>query len=124
MTDSLLLDDGLQRANPAARTLPRRERRSRWLSAAVLLAPSLAFLALFTYWPVLRVLAESLLVGRFAGQSGLGFDNYRRLFSDPHFTTAALNNLVYALGTIVAAQKSANALLRPYVEQTALKPIA
>ena len=42
---------------------------------------------------------ESLLVGRF-GRTSLGIDNYRRLFADPHFATAAGNNLVYAVGTI------------------------
>jgi sn-glycerol 3-phosphate transport system permease protein len=66
----------------------------------MLLAPSLFFLVLFTYWPVLRVLGQSLLVGRFAGETGIGLGNYQRLFADPHFTRAAWNNLVYAVGTI------------------------
>jgi len=29
------------------------------------------------------------MVGRFAGQHALGFDNYRRLFADPHFARTA-----------------------------------
>ena len=66
-----------------------------------LLAPAFAFLAAFTYLPVLRVLGESFLVGRFAGQHALGLDNYRRLFADPHFALAAWNNAAYAVGTIV-----------------------
>ncbi|MBV9859918.1 MAG: sugar ABC transporter permease [Alphaproteobacteria bacterium] len=49
----------------------------------------------------MRVLGESFAVGRFAGQRGIGLDNYRRLFADPHFARAAANNLVYAAGTIV-----------------------
>jgi len=65
-------------------------------TALLLLAPSLVFLLLFTYWPILQVAARSL-----TQRSGFGLDNYRRLFADPHFTTAALNNLVYAVGTIV-----------------------
>jgi sn-glycerol 3-phosphate transport system permease protein len=65
-----------------------------------LLAPALLFLAAFTYWPLLRVFAESMMVGRFAGQQTLGLDNYRRLFADPHFARAACNNTVYAAGTI------------------------
>ena len=72
----------------------------RWLPAAVLLAPSLAFLGAFTYWPVIRVVAGSLIVGRFAGQTTVGFGNYHRLFADPHFSRAAWNNLAYAGGTI------------------------
>jgi sn-glycerol 3-phosphate transport system permease protein len=75
--------------------------RSRWLPVVALLAPAFAFLAAFTYWPVLRVLGESVMVGRFAGQHALGFDNYRRLFADPHFARAAWNNAAYAFGTIV-----------------------
>lgn len=75
--------------------------RSRWLPAVALLAPAFAFLAAFTYWPVLRVLGESFMVGRFAGQHALGLDNYRRLFADPHFARAAWNNAEYAFGTIV-----------------------
>jgi sn-glycerol 3-phosphate transport system permease protein len=96
---SLAVDE----TTPLARTsaLPRARQRvsPRWLPAAVLLAPSLVFLAVFTYWAVFRVAGESLLVGRF-GQTSLGIDNYRRLFADPHFATAAGNNLVYAIGTI------------------------
>jgi sn-glycerol 3-phosphate transport system permease protein len=79
--------------------MPRKRRP--WLSAALLLLPSLVFLAAFTYWPVLYVSVESFVVGRFAGEHGLGLDNYRRLFADPHFARAAWNNLAYAAGTIV-----------------------
>jgi sn-glycerol 3-phosphate transport system permease protein len=87
-----------------------RGRRGRWLPALALLAPSLAFLALFTYGPVVRVTAESLSVGRFAGDSTIGLGNYQRLFVDPHFARAALNNLVYAAGTIVPSLALALAL--------------
>lgn len=83
----------------AAAARRRRQRARRWLPAAVLLAPSLVFLALFTYWPVLQVSAQSLLVGRF-GPAGIGLDNYRRLLADPHFARAIWNNAVYAAGTI------------------------
>jgi sn-glycerol 3-phosphate transport system permease protein len=66
-----------------------------------LLAPALLFLAAFTYWPLLRVLGDSLTAGRFAGQHSISLDNYRRLFADPHFARAAWNNAVYAAGTTV-----------------------
>ena len=46
--------------------------RSQWLPVVALLAPAVAFLAAFTYWPVLRVFGESFIVGRFAGQHALG----------------------------------------------------
>jgi sn-glycerol 3-phosphate transport system permease protein len=88
--------------------VPRRPRR--WLPVMILLAPSLVFLGLFTYGPVLRVLGESLIVGRFVGDHAIGVGNYQRLFADPHFARAAVNNFVYALGTIVPSLVLALAL--------------
>jgi sn-glycerol 3-phosphate transport system permease protein len=64
--------------------------------AFCLLLPSLVFLLLFTYWPVAQVTFASLMVG---GRLGLG--NYLRLAGDPHFITAATNNVTYAIGTII-----------------------
>ena len=77
--------------------LPGRRIRAKWLPAAALLAPSLVFLIGFTYWPIARVLAESLLVGRFA-EHQIGLDNYQRLFADAHFARAAWNNIAYGAG--------------------------
>jgi sn-glycerol 3-phosphate transport system permease protein len=91
---------------PVTRGRPRR----RWLPVLALLAPSLVFLALFTYGPVVRVIGQSLIIGRFAGDGTIGFGNYHRLFADPHFARAALNNLVYAAGTIVPSLVLALAL--------------
>ena len=48
----------------------------------------------------MRVVAGSVMVGRFAGQTTVGFGNYQRLIADPHFARAAWNNLAYAVGTI------------------------
>jgi ABC-type Fe3+ transport system permease subunit len=73
------------------------------MPVVALLAPAFAFLAAFTYWPVLRVFGDSFMVGRFAGPHALGLDNYRRLFADPHFARAAWNNAEYAVGTIVSS---------------------
>jgi sn-glycerol 3-phosphate transport system permease protein len=87
-----------------------RQRSYQWVPVVALLAPSVIFLALFTYGPVLRVLAESLMVGRFAGEHTIGVGNYQRLFADPHFGRAALNNLIYAIGTIVPSLVLALAL--------------
>jgi sn-glycerol 3-phosphate transport system permease protein len=88
-------------AASAPRTRARR-RRFPALFAAALLAPSCVFLIAFTYWPVAQVLAGSFQVRRF-GIAGAqwGLSNYARLFADPHFARAALNNAVYAVGTIV-----------------------
>lgn len=89
----------------------------------MLLAPSLFFLLLFTYWPVLRVLGQSLLVGRFAGETGVGLGNYQRLFADPHFARAAWNNLLYAAGTIGPSLVLALALALGLRETTRLNSI-
>lgn len=85
----------------AARRSASRASRLRWVPAAALLTPSLTFLVVFTYGPVLRVLGQSFIVGRFTDPQALGLSNYGRLFADPHFARAAWNNAVYAAGTIV-----------------------
>jgi sn-glycerol 3-phosphate transport system permease protein len=89
-------------AHPAR--LPAIRTRSPWrrgLAAYGLLLPSAVFLLAFTYWPVLQVIRGSLMVRSFRGAAHVGFDNYRRLFGDPHFSTAVINNFIYAVGTIL-----------------------
>jgi sn-glycerol 3-phosphate transport system permease protein len=82
----------------------RRPLRGRWLPYA-LLAPSLLFLALFTYLPVMRVVVESLYdqphgTGA-TSATFVGFGNFAKVLADPAFRQAALNNLIYALGTLI-----------------------
>src|SRR5579871_4681671 len=86
-------------ASPAAASRPRVRRPA--LAAYALLLPSGAFLLAFTYWPVLRVVLDSLTERAFGGATHWGFGNYVRLFADAHFATAVCNNLVYAAGTII-----------------------
>ncbi|HEY1798529.1 MAG TPA: sugar ABC transporter permease [Stellaceae bacterium] len=117
----MAIDDGLVRAANASPAL--RGRRQRWLPIVVLLAPSLIFLGLFTYWPVARVLGESLAVGRFAGEHAIGLGNYGRLFADPHFARAAWNNAVYAVGTIAPSLFFALALALALRESTRLNAL-
>jgi sn-glycerol 3-phosphate transport system permease protein len=87
-------------ARPASAARRRTRARPAAL-AALLLAPSALFLALFTYWPVLQVLLSSLTVRAFGGTAHPGLGNYIRLFTDPHFGKAVTNNVLYAVGTIV-----------------------
>ncbi|KPH78914.1 ABC transporter permease [Bosea vaviloviae] len=79
-----------------------RPRRTTVLAFA-LLAPSLLFLALFTYWPVVQVLWQSLHGQVRVGgpQAYVGAQNFLKLFADPAFRKALANNLVYALGTVI-----------------------
>jgi len=75
-------------------------RRGDGVTAALLLAPSLVFLVGFTYWPIVQVTWRSLVQQRYGQAGSYGFDNYARLFADPHFSQAAINNAVYAVGTV------------------------
>lgn len=103
--------DRVDQATPLALMAPipvrARRRRGRmasrrsWLAAVALLAPSGLFLAAFTYWPVLEVLARSFIDQQYGQVARFGFGNYARLFADPHFRQAAWNNIVYGVGTIV-----------------------
>ncbi len=81
----------------AASRSARSARRPR-VTPYLLLAPSLICLALFTYWPLIQVLLRSFWSG---ARPGIG--NYARLLADAHFTTAVVNNVLYALGTILPA---------------------
>jgi sn-glycerol 3-phosphate transport system permease protein len=90
-------------ADPPQARLARRPRRARWFAYA-LLAPSLLFLMLFTYLPVIRVVIDSLYVSRHGSAEPArfaGLTNFRTVLSDPAFHQALINNLVYALGTMV-----------------------
>lgn len=83
-----------------ARRTPARV-RPRLFKPWLLLAPSLLFLALFTYWPVVQVAWRSVVVQRFGTPPTYGLDNYVRLLADASFGQAALNTVLYALGTVV-----------------------
>jgi sn-glycerol 3-phosphate transport system permease protein len=86
-------------------------RRSPVGRAALLLAPSLVFLAAFTYWPIGQVLVQALTIETFGSDTvSFGLGNFERLLADDSFGRALLNNLVYALGTIVPSIAIALAL--------------
>jgi sn-glycerol 3-phosphate transport system permease protein len=72
-------------------------------TAYALLLPSLILLAVFTYLPVLQVAWDSfhLRSKPAAPFTFAGLDNYRAIFADKAFTKALVNNLIYALGTLV-----------------------
>ena len=71
--------------------------------AYLLLLPSLGFLVLFTYFPIIEVLWGSLFHKRFgqAVPGFVGFDNYARVLADPAFRQALANNALYAVGTVL-----------------------
>jgi sn-glycerol 3-phosphate transport system permease protein len=80
-----------------------------WLGIA-LLVPSLAFLSLFTYWPLAEVVWESLHEEKRKQYAFAGLKNFTALFADPSFQHALLNNLIYAVGTVAPSLALALAL--------------
>lgn len=80
----------------------RRARRREILTAVVMLAPSLVFLAAFTYWPILR----SLIYGFYDVQLGspeifyVGWENYQRLWHDSLFWQSLRNTVIYMVVTV------------------------
>lgn len=99
MADAVLEQDTKLRAPRLAIGQPRRTT----MLAFGLLAPSLLFLALFTYWPVVQVLWQALHNQQKVGgpQVFVGLDNFLKLFADQAFRKALANNLLYALGTVI-----------------------
>lgn len=84
---------------PAVR---KRARRREVITAVVMLAPSLLFLAAFTYWPIIR----SLIYGFYDVQLGssaiffVGWENYQRLWHDALFWQSLRNTVVYMVVTV------------------------
>jgi sn-glycerol 3-phosphate transport system permease protein len=68
----------------------------------LLLLPAMAFLALFTHWPAVASVWESLFSTPRARRPSrfVGLENYRLMLDDPIFWQSLTNNLWFALGTI------------------------
>lgn len=87
---------------PTAPVVRSRARRRELITAVVMLAPSLLFLAAFTYWPIVR----SLMYGFFDVQLGsteiffVGWENYQRLWHDALFWQSLRNTVVYMVITV------------------------
>lgn len=77
--------------------------RTAALAPYALMAPALLFLCAFTYWPMLQVFQASLFLRKRIGADGVfdGLGNYERLFADADFMGALVNNLVFALATVI-----------------------
>jgi sn-glycerol 3-phosphate transport system permease protein len=75
--------------------------RSRDFLGLALLVPSLAFLTLFTYWPVVQVLWQSVHAEGRGVSVFVGVTNYAAIFADPAFRRALTNNAIYAAGTVI-----------------------
>lgn len=86
----------------------KRARAKKWRTTRLalgLLAPSLVFLALFTFYPMLYSLYMSFFKNNQAtyttGPVFIGLDNYIRLFTkDAIFTQSFWNNIIVAIATV------------------------
>lgn len=69
----------------------------------LLLAPTLVFLAGFTYLPLIRALVDSLYDSRLDSDHPpfVGLANFSRLFQDPVFWLSVRNNILYILLTVI-----------------------
>jgi sn-glycerol 3-phosphate transport system permease protein len=82
--------------------------KSAWLPW-VLIAPQMAVILVFFFWPAGQALYQSVLLEDAFGSSSefVGMDNFRRLFADPSYlesfkTTAVFSILVAVLGLSIA----------------------
>ena len=82
--------------------------KSAWLPW-VLIAPQMAVILIFFFWPAGQALYQSVLLQDAFGTSTefVGLDNFRRLFNDPLYldsfkTTAIFSTLVAVLGLLIS----------------------
>ena len=79
-----------------------------WIAAA-LLAPQLLIIFVFFYWPSAQALywAFTLEQPWGGGNTWVGFDNFRKVLSDPYYWGSVRVSVIYALATTVLAMTMA-----------------
>jgi sn-glycerol 3-phosphate transport system permease protein len=90
---------------PPRAHVTRNERRFRFGAAALpylLISPTLLFVTVFTLWPSVRVLYDSLFLQNQAVQVPrfAGIENYTALFQDPAFREVIASTVIYVLATV------------------------
>lgn len=73
------------------------------LFAYALLLPSLIFLVMFTFYPIIKSMYSSFLSSSFKDPTFVGFDQYRHVFQDEVFYKVLTNNMLLAIGTVPAS---------------------
>lgn len=92
------------------RRLPGRRRKGSTplggASINLLYVPALALFAVFTIYPLVNGVALSFTNwnGYSAERSGVGLDNYFRLFSDDTFRLVLVNTFIYGIGSTIIQQ--------------------
>ncbi len=92
-----------QMATPSMIT--RRKKKSDWRSALIFLSPLFAIYAVYFVYSIGFLVSTSFtrVSLTFFNSIDVGWRNYELLWSDPIFTRAILNNLIFAVISIVAA---------------------
>jgi sn-glycerol 3-phosphate transport system permease protein len=95
------------------------------LGAYALLLPSLIGLALFTYWPIVRLAWDSVYtkVPRAKTYTFAGAGNYSAILADPAFHKALVNTGLYAIGTVIPSLIIALGLALALAQSTRLNAI-
>ena len=70
-----------------------KQNRSGW----ILLAPALALILIFSFYPALKALITSFQTGAGQNMSWVGFANYARVFEDKVFIQSLINCIVYLI---------------------------
>jgi len=96
---------------------------SRWLPW-VLIAPQMAIVLVFFYWPAGQALLQSFLLQDAFGLSTtfIWFDNYRELLADPDYFSAVVRTFVFAAA--IAASSLSLALLLAVMADKPLRGVA
>ncbi|NQX60282.1 carbohydrate ABC transporter permease [Paenibacillus qinlingensis] len=68
--------------------------------AYALLLPSLLFLGVFTFYPILKSIYWSFYSSDFTDKTFVGFDQYAHVFQDDIFLKVLKNNVLLAIGTV------------------------
>ena len=89
-------------AGPAVRPHTARQRRRRAVQGYLFLLPSLAVLAVFTYYPILTSAELSLYraTATVRAHTFIGFGNYAAIAADPVFHQVLHNSAEFLLGTV------------------------
>lgn len=91
-------------ARPKAEKSLNRMKRSDWLWAYLMIAPTLIGLGLFYIWPVVQTIYLSFTKwGGFGKYKWTGVDNYVLLFQDPNMWIALKNTFVYTVLAVPAS---------------------
>lgn len=123
MTDAAFKNEVIEREIvPVRRSFGLRLVEGQTFLAILLLLPSLGLLTLFTYGPLVQLLWDSLTASPSikAPAVFVGLANYQAVLADGSFRNALLNNLIFALATIVPSLALALAAAMALSRSTAL----